>query len=263
MDMTITYTENGGIEGTQTFLARKGDIGSGSNLNGFRRGTTWETLYPEIPSLYRFLTIKTFDPQDHQPGIVAIRATFTGTQFTGNGSSGEEDSVPTTSLRPNEEQKSITHHKKWTALTDASKKRLSLIMSGKSSAFFNVSEGNYGYMDDTNEVYTELTGAFWAVPTGDELEFATMIAEGETTYKAPSWSYVYRTEGKTGFTSAQLNEAFKIVGSPPGSPVKPGTGWTWMLVSPEQTQSGPDRFAKELTFQLIEDNDRNQFLYGS
>ena len=98
MDMQIQYTENGGVEATQTFLARKANIGNGSNLADFRRGVTWETVYPEVPPIYRFLTMKTFDPQDSQPGIVAIKATFTGYQYSGNGSSGEEETVPTTSL---------------------------------------------------------------------------------------------------------------------------------------------------------------------
>lgn len=264
MDINVVYTENGGIEATQTFIARRSSLGT-SDLNGFNRGTRWETLYPEVPSLYRSLTMKTFDPQDTQPGIIAIKATFTGYQWEASyGSSGEEEGVPTTSLRPCEEHKSITNHAKWNDLTAASKNRLGWLMTLPGTVSFNLSENKYGKTDEDG-AFTEFpTGpGVWAIPEGDELEFAKMIAEGETTYKAPSWSYVYRTEGKKPFTAAQLNQAFKIVANPPGEPVDPGTGWTWMLIAPEQTQSGPDRFIKDLTFQLIEDNPRNQFLYGS
>jgi len=259
MDMNIQYTENGGIEASQTFLARKSSLGT-SDLNLFKRGTTWEALFPEVPTAYRFLTMKTFDPSDHQSGIISIKATFTGYQYAGNGSSGEEAEVPTTSLRPNEEIKSIIHHKKWDALTAIQKKRLNWLMSGY--VVFNPDSEKWGAISEDTGAFSDFDTGAWPSPTGDELEFAKMIAESETTFRGPSWNYTYRTESKTGFTGAQLNKAFKIVANPPGTPAKPSGDWTWLLIAPDQTQSGPDRFVKELTFQLIEDNDRNQFLYG-
>jgi hypothetical protein len=95
------------------------------------------------------------------------------------------------------------------------------------------------------------------------LKFCKIIAQGNLTYKKGSWTYSYRTESKTGFTAAQLNSLGKIVANPPGSPAKPAAGWTWFLAGPNQDQSGPDRFIKTLDFLLIEDNEKNQFLYGS
>jgi len=260
MDINIQYTENGGIEATQSFLARKSDIGSGSNLNNFKRGTTWETVYPEVPILYRFLTMKIYDPQDVQPGIVSIKATFTGTQFFGNSSSGSEDSVPTTSLRGNLEQGPIQTSKAWEGLTAEERTRLCIIMAGGRETF-SESDGYYGYLEDFGTSYAELSGGLWARPTGDELIFAKMIASGRTTYDAPAFDYVYRTESKTGFTSAQLNSIGKIVRSPLGGPPKPSTGWTWQLIGPEQDQSGPDRFVKELRYKLIRDTAENKMLY--
>lgn len=265
MDMRIQYTENGGVEGTQTFIARKANIGSGSNLNAFKRGTTWETVYPEVPSLYRFLTMKTFDPEDSQPGCVAIKATFTGYQFAGNGSSGEEDSVPTTSLRGNLEQAPIQQSKAWADLEDDAKTRLGWLMTLPGTVSFDLVSGKYGKVNDETGDFTAFPTepGVWANPTGDELTFAKMIASGRTTYDAPSWNYNYRTESKNGFTGAQLNSLGKIVASPPGGPAKPTSGWTWQLIGPEQDQSGRDRFVKDLNYKLIRDNDENQMLYGS
>jgi len=138
MDMQIKYSDNQGVEGTQTFLARKADVGVGSNLNLFTRGTRWEQLYPEIPILYRNLTMKTFDPEDHSPGIVAIKATFTGYQYQpGSGSSGEEVSVPTTALRPSLQEGSVTESKAWRDLGDPEKARLSHILNQVSSVVFH------------------------------------------------------------------------------------------------------------------------------
>jgi len=270
MDMSIQYTENGGIEATQTFLARKADVGVGSNLNPFRRGTTWETVFPEVPILYRFLTMKTFDPQDHQPGIVAIKATFTGTQFNGNGSSGEEDSIPTSSLSGAMEEFPLYENRKWKALEDDEKWALGLLLSGQLIAKPGTMDGIGQF--ETSEVYgVDLTNYKEAeYNTGtpitysdDAKKFIKMIAQGKTTYKRPSWVYNYRTESKTGFTAAQLASLGKIIANPLGNPIDPGTGWTWQLIGPSQEQSGQDRFFKDLVYQLIEDNEENQFLYGT
>jgi hypothetical protein len=264
MDMNIRYTDNGGIEATQSFLARKADIGVGNNLNDFRRGTTWETIFPEVPTLYRFLTLKTFDPKDIQPGIVAIECTFTGVQFTGSSSSGDEETIPTTSLRGNLEESPFSKLAKWDGLSAESKKRLGLFMT-TGLVTFDIVTGKYGKIDELDGEFLPFSGDPWngIAATGDELEFAKIIADGEMTYKKGSWTYSYRIEGKTGFTAAQLNSLGKIVANPPGTPAKPATGWTWFLAGPTQEQSGPDRFVKILDFLLIEDNEKNQFLYGS
>lgn len=265
MDMVIKYTENGGIEGSQTFIARKADLGAGagSNLSLFTRGTRWDAIFPEIPAMYGGLTMKTFDPKDGQPGLIEILGTFTGYQYSSSGgSSGEEQSVPTSTLRANEDQASIIYHKKWKALTDISKRRLGWLMNNPVVSF-NVVSSEYGKLDEDGEFTafpTEL--GIWAVPTGDELEFARAIAEGDTSYKMPSWTYEYRTESRTGFTAPQLNTAFKIVENPPGDPVKHSNDYTWLCLGPDQSQSGPHRFVKNLMFQLIPDNERNQLFYG-
>jgi len=265
MDMKIQYTENGGIEASQSFIARKSNIGSGGNLSGFFRGASWESLYPEVPILYRFLTLKTFDHSDKQPGIIEINATFTGYQFSGNSSSGEEDSVPTTSLRGNLEQAPIQQSKAWEELSASSKARLGWLMTLPGTVSFNISSSEYGKIDEDSGDFTAFPTdpGVWAIPTGNELIFATMIASGRTSYDAPSWNYNYRTESKVGFTAAQLNSLGKIVTSPLGSPTKPSSGWTWQLIGPEQDQSGPDRFVKDLNYKLIRDTEENQMLYGS
>ena len=263
MDINIRYTENGGIEATQSFEARKSDIGSGSNLNNFRRGTTWETVYPEVPSLYRFLTMKTFDPQDSKPGMVLIRATFTGTQFSSSSSSGEEESVPTTSLRGNLEQVPIQKSKAWADLSTASKARLGYMLT-TGQVFFDPVTAKYGKLNELTLSFEPFTNDPWnnTAITGNELLFATLISEGQTTMDYPSWNYNYRTESKTGFTAAQLAALGKIITSPLGNPTSPGSDWTWQLVGPNQDQSGPDRFFKELNYKLIPNTAPNRMLYA-
>lgn len=262
MDLSVRGTENGGIEADQTFLVRKSSLTPNNpDITIFARGNRWEQVYPEVPQIWSKLTIKTVgDATDYSPGIMALKVSFTGYAFESNGSSGDEESVPTTALDGSFEECSITRHKKWTALTAIQKKRLNWLMAGY--VLFNPDSERWGSLGDEGSFSDFETGG-WPIPTGDELIFATMIAEGDTTFKRPGWDYVYRTESKTGFTTAQLATHGKIVASPQGNPASPGTGWTWQLVGPSQSQSGPDRFIKELRYAIIEDNDKNQMLYGS
>jgi len=56
--------------------------------------------------------------------------------------------------------------------------------------------------------------------TGDAIQFANIIAEGDQTWDKGGWTYSYHTESETGFTAAQLNSLGKIVANPPGNPKK-------------------------------------------
>jgi hypothetical protein len=259
-DFQSNPTENGGWEATQSFLVKKSTLSTTGLL--FTRGKSVCDLDPNCPQNYRFLGLKKTDQSDHQPGVLNIHCTFTGYDQVGsNGSSGEEATTPTYSLRKDTEEIPLNEHRKWAAMSDASKARLGVIMSGTSAAVFNIAEGAYGYFDDNGDVFTELAGGFWATPSGSELDYARMIAQGRMTCKRPAWTYTVRTEGSSGFTSAQLNSAGKIVANPQGNPPTPSSSYCWFFVGPDQEQSGDKRFVKDLTYQLIPDTDENRFLY--
>lgn len=268
MDLSITANENGGAEGNQTFLVRKTDLDApGGNLAVFGRSSRWEQLYPEVPRIWSYLTIKTVgEGKHHSPGVYAVTVTFTGYLLpsgSGNGSSGEEPSVPTSNLRGNLEEMPLVDSRAWKALSDESKRRLGWLTTLPETVNFNIVTSEYGKMSDGEFTAFPTGPGVWVVPTGDELIFARMIAQGKNTYKGPSWNYNYRTESKTGFTAAQLNKLGKIIETPLGDPVRPSDEWTWLLVGPDQTQSGPERFTKDLSYQLIPNNPENQMLYGT
>jgi len=259
-DFDASPTENGGWEARQSFLVKKSALSTVGLL--FTRGKSVCDLDPKCPQNYRFLGLKESPQSDHAPGVLKISCVFTGYESAGsNGSSGEEQTVPTYSLRKDIEEVPLNEHRKWAALSDPSKNRLSLCLSQPENNTFNLESGTYGYFDGA--VFQEHSGEFWAVPTGDELEYARLIAQDKITCKRPAWTWTVRTEGSTGFTAAQLSSAGKIVANPQGSPPTPSSGYTWFFVGPDQEQSGEKRFVKDLTYQLIADNAENQFLYGA
>lgn len=256
---TATYTENGGIEAMQDFRVRNSDLKAGAPLSAFQRGATWESVFPEVPEVWRLLTMKTFDPTDLGDGWSMLKVTFTGYQYSGNGSSGEATTVPTTALDGQLNAVALSDHPKWVALGQTAKTVLGYLISGHYVWDANDSKIKIVQEDGSLVENDTLSGYI----TGDAAQFANIIAEGEQTWDKGGWTYSYHTESETGFTAAQLNALGKIVATPPGNPVKPSAEWTWQLASPNQTQSGPERFIKTLNFKLIQNNAKNQFLYGT
>jgi hypothetical protein len=252
---SVIYTENGGIEAQQDVLIRTADL---STTTAFTRRATWESIFPDVPPIYRFLTIKKTDPTDRGDGFTLIKCTFTGYSYAGNESSGEELTVATTTLSGQLNPDALSSHPKWEPLSDVAKTVLGYLISGQYVWDKDESKIKIVQEDGSLVVNDTLSGYI----TGDAIEFANIIAGGETTWDRAGWTYSYHTEGSTPFTSAQLNSLNKIVANPPGDPKKPSSDWCYMLASANQTQSGEDRFMKTLDFRLIPDNAKNQFLYG-
>jgi hypothetical protein len=256
---SVVYTENGGIDAAQDILVRNSDLQAGSVLTAFQRGVTWESIFPEVPPIYRNLTLKTYDPTDRGDGFSITKCTFTGYQYAGSGgSSGDETEQSTSTLTGQLNPEAFSSHPKWEPLSQTAKTVLGYLISGQYVWDANDSKIKIVQEDGSLVINDTLSGYI----TGDAIEFANIIAEGESTWDRGGWTYSYHTESETGFTAAQLNKLGKIVPNPPGNPQKPGTGWTWLLASPNQTQSGLDRFMKTIDFRLIRDNAKNQFLYG-
>lgn len=257
-DFETNPTENGGLEATQSFLIKKASV---ATINGlFTRGKSIGLLDPNCPSFFHFLGLKKAETNDYAPGVLTVRCTFTG--YGGaesNGSSGNEPEVPTYSLRKDIEEVPLNEHRKWEGLSDESKKRLGLLLAG--GVWFFMDDSSWGSTGGEGEL-DEATIASWPEPTGDELQYARLIAQGRVTFKRPAWTWTVRTEGSKGFTNAQLNSAGKIVNNPQGNPPTPSGGYVWFFVGPDQEQSGDNRFVKDLTYQLIPDTEENQFLYG-
>ena len=257
---SVVYTENGGIEAQQDVLIRTADL---STTTAFTRRATWESIFPDVPPIYRFLTIKKTDPTDRGDGFTLIKCTFTGYSYAGNESSGEELTVATTTLSGQLNPESFSSHPKWGDLSDSEKNSLGNLMTGEWVYIpdpFN--EGTFAIAVSAGDGQYVIRPAGDQLVSADSIQFAQIIIEGETTWDRAGWTYSYHTEGSTPFTSAQLNSLNKIVANPPGNPKKPSSDWCYMLASANQTQSGEDRFMKTLDFRLIPDNAKNQFLYG-
>lgn len=267
-DFAVQQTENGGIEATQTYLCRYTSLGT-ADLTPFRRGTRADALWPDVPSIYRGLRVKTAIPNHHEgSGMWEIKVVFTGTLFafsTSPGSSGAEQTVPTYSLSGNLEEAPLNEHPKWANLDDEPKLLLGFLLSGSASSNENFTlVGDYVEKEGGGSEFGQRkkeNGDNFSPLSGDALVFAKMVAQGKTTFKKPSYTWTVREESEYGFTSEQLSKLGEVV-NPPGNPPSPGSAWKWMLTGPSQEQSGEGRFFKDSTYLLVANNEENNFLYN-
>ena len=251
---SVVYTENGGVEAQHDVLIRTSDL---TTTTSFRRGAAWETIFPQVPTIFSRLTLKKSDPTDRGDGFTIVKCTFTGYTYAGADSSGEEQTVATSTLSGQLNPESLASHPKWSPLSGIAKTVLGYLISGQ--YVWDSGDGKIKIVQDDGSLVINETLSDNI--TGDASEFANIIAGGETTWDRAGWTYSYHTEGSKPFTSAELNSLNKIVDNPPGDPKKPSNGWCYMLASVNQTQSGPERFMKTLDFRLIPDNAKNRFLY--
>ena len=93
----------------------------------------------------------------------------------------------------------------------------------------------------------------------DALEFAKVIARGETTYLRPVITWTESTQGSDGLTPAQLNKLGKIA-TVRGDPPQPADTRDWMLTSAFQEQSG-ELITTDLEWTLSEKGGHDDFLY--
>jgi hypothetical protein len=276
-DLNVNFNQNGGVMASQSFLAKKSDLVVNSTLSRlFTQGNLLGNIDPNCPAPYRNLKLVSFVPQDFAPGVISIPCEFSGYEFGNSGgtSSGSTPVIETYSLRGSLEEAHITYHKKFQELSDTDKTRIGYQLAGKASLY----SGDLGEWVplklpskippiDTEEVpdvlvfkpFRDKENNKWSL-TGDALKFATMIDEGNLSFKSPSYTWIVRTEGELGFTSAQLNSIGKFT-NPPGPAPKPNNGWDWMLISPDQEQVGVGRYIKDLTFQLVRKDEKTDFLY--
>jgi hypothetical protein len=165
---TVIFTENGGVEAQQEVLIRNSDL---SSTTAFRRGNSWESIFPEVPSIFRNLKIKKTDPTDRGDGFSIIKCTFTGYSYAGNDSSGEEQTVATSTLSGQLNPDALSSHPKWEPLSATDKAFLGLQINGEITMNASLTLWGTYQEDDISRVFVPVIdddGDSYP-PTGDAL----------------------------------------------------------------------------------------------
>jgi hypothetical protein len=263
-DFAAQQNENGGWTANQSFLCKKGALDSPSVAGKFLFGKQLTELDPDADQIYKFLYLsKIRNISTVEGGYTRIDCQFDGyTSASADFDPNEPDPVPTYSKRGVLVDAPLDEHPKWKALADTEKFALGLLIKGDAISSPNFTGvGTYGE-DGTWAAWEDDSGPI--VLSGDALEFATLIAQGKTTYKMASYEYIHRWESTSGVTTAQMNDLGKI-STPSGSPPKPNASRDWMLVGVNEEQHGSSgfRFSNELVYLLSDEGGHDSFLYSS
>jgi hypothetical protein len=251
--LSIRRTENGGYEASHEVVIKASDFAATSG--SFAKGQLLSGIDAGVPQPYSlFLTIDdvTFVRSEGDLYTFQVTATGSGNSQYEKGELGLA-ALPTYELRGQLYDAPFSDHRKWKPLSDADKTALGLLISGQHT---------YNITDQIIYLVTD-SGAQVAVvnqlSAPDAFEFAKRIAQGQTTYSKPIYTWTETTEGIDQLTPAQLNK-LGLIATPRGNPPTPAGDRNWMLTSPYQSQSG-ELYRTQLEWTLSDEGGHDDFLY--
>jgi len=260
-DFSASQNENLGWTARQSFLVIKGGVDNSAIASKFPIGARLGNLDPNCDEFYSRMWLTSISSvQTVEGGYTMITAEFSGFT-TGTTASPNKDTSPTFYKRGVLVDQDLSHHHKWRALADDQKFALGLLVNGDAISkedFTSVGtydeEGKWSPWQKSDGTNITLTG--------DSIEFAKLIAQGQTTYKYASYEYTHRWDSNVAIPSGDMNDLGKIT-TPSGSPPTPGTGRNWMLagVNEEQHGAGDYRYSCELVYVLSDQQGFSTFLY--
>jgi hypothetical protein len=152
-------------------------------------------------------------------------------------------------------------HPKWSPLSAEQKTALGHLITG--TLVFDEGQGKICSINaeaGSTEDFFDPFLPYDTIITGDALEFAKVIARGETTYLRPVITWTESAQGTDGLTNAQLNKLGNI-STPRGDPPEAAGTRDWMLTSAFQEQSG-ELFTTDPEWTLSEKGGHDDFLYA-
>jgi hypothetical protein len=252
-------SENGGVTASHSYTLLAQSWNNSTIRNKFARGNSIATIDTNIGAQWSYLTVasKTLDFQEGGYLVVSVEFSGSATAQYGDGDGISDDAPPVYRLEGRLSELPFSKHAKWKDLEDSSKFALGLLIEGDAVASPDFTQvGSYDE-DGKFKPWEDSEGPITL--EDDALEFAKLIAAGESTFLSPTIAWTETTQGSNGVTSAQLNKLGKI-SSPRGGPPTPSGSRNWMLTGAGQEQRG-DLKQTSLEWTLSEREGFNTFLY--
>lgn len=265
-DFTASQSKESLWEGSQSFSISREAFDFFTGSAQLVVGTPATTLDPNLPSFWSFLRLTRIDAQNVTGGYAKVRIHYAG-YFSINQSQDPESGTPTTfDLSGALEEVPLLEHPKAVALASIEKQALTYLTEGL--AVWDIATSKLGTLTPESGG-GQPAGTFipWPddaqnITTADGIAFATLLAEGESTYKRPSYNWTKTYTSEDPLTASDINDLGKV-SSPDGDPPTPSGGRDWMMVSANQTQtaSTAPTYDIEVSWLLSERGGWNTTLY--
>jgi len=263
MGFSPTQNQNGGWQASRDYYMLASTWEGATVQNRFSRGTPITTADPSVSSVYGFLTIESKVASYEDSGTVRLTVNYTGSasaQFGGDGGGDLTlEALPVYRMEGRLRELPFSQHPKWKVLPDSQKYALGLLVDGhvirdsQDTSYVGIivdEDGLFLRTSDVNDNDIQLTG--------DALEFADRIGEGQSTWEAPTLTWTETTQGNQGLTPPQIGKLGEIStprGNPPTIP-----GYNWMLTGASQEQKG-ELYQTTLEWTLSPPDGHDAFLY--
>lgn len=263
MGFSPSQNQNGGWEASRDYYMLASTWEGAAVQNRFSRGTSITTADPSIPSVYAFLTVESKVASYEDSGTIRLSVRYTGSassQFGGDGGGDLAlDALPIYRMEGRLRELPFSLHPKWQPLSDDHKYALGLLIGGHVVRDDSDNSKIGIWVDDTSFLNTiSASTGQPIVLSGDALEFADRIGEGQITFEAPTLTWTETTQGNIGLTAphlAKLGEISTPRGNPPTIP-----GYNWMLTGASQEQRG-ELYQTTLEWTLSPPDGHDSFLY--
>ena len=261
---SVQQSENGGWTGTHTVIVTRDGFDNATIIAKFANGQLLTGIDPDIPALFGFLRIVDTKVVADEGDLITLEVTASGSstsQFEAGGEGGlGEGALPKYLLSGELRDRPFSEHEKWKDMNQTPKTLLGLLLNG-ALEYVPEYEDIGGALGNKN-----VNGLFWLPSTLqfddldlDAKEFAKLIAQGQTTYEAATYTWTESTEGTSELQSSDINNLSKIV-TPRGNPPTSSGSRNWRLTSVSQDQEGL-LYRTTLTWTLSDVGGYNEFLY--
>jgi len=257
---TATRDENGGWTGRHSFAIRRTAWENSAVRSQFAKGVSITAIDSGLPFFWSFLKVVSHEVSSEEGDLTMVSVNLSGAQGATYGGSEGTAEDPTYRLSGQLQDAPLSMHPKWEPLTDEQKTALGHLING--ILVFDEGQGkicNINPEAATTEDFFDPFLPYDSIITGDALEFAKVIARGETTYLRPVITWTESAQGTEGLTNAQLNKLGNI-SIPRGEPPEAAGTRDWMLTSAFQEQRG-ELITTDLEWTLSEKGGHDEFLY--
>ena len=254
-DFVFQRDTTGKVTGSQTFSANRQDFYGQIMQAAFRKGTKISVVYPQVLSYLHPLEIDTAECREEPGGIDKIFVTYVG--YIQVDSEMQDRETVYTRNNALDERSILEHPKFLEEVTDV--EDIELIVKGYEGTYEKnktLSEtGNYKIWDRVTQ------GNRGAIIDADAIKWWDyIVTKGWRTYQATTSEWTKTRTNAGGLQSSDVASMGKI-DSPDGNPATP-PGMVWFMSGSTESRTVGTSSSTSITWTLIDDNEKNQVLYG-
>lgn len=253
-DLVFSRDSTGLVTATQTYRVRRGDFYGQILQAKFRKGEPIGVIYPQVPAVVSFLQIDTAELREQPGGIDEVYVTFVGYWQIDL----EYEERETTYTRNNAlEDRSTLEHPLFLEEVENAQDRAAIRAGydGLAKKGFR-SDGSTYYIvgtvaDEPIATFTDANPRYW---------WDRIVEAGWRTYQAAVSEWTKSRSNAGGLPQSEIANFGKI-DSPPGNPATP-LGMVWFMSGATESRTLGSGASWSITWTTIDDNEKNQKLYG-